>query len=355
MKEKRLSILWVGSLGPSSSIKGFGSYSVDNLRRLNNDVTVLDMYPESARRLERNFFMRVMRKIVGPLDLGRINKRIVATIKERPFDVIWILRGQIINPGTLRQVRELRPGCKIVQHSLDDIWVHRLHRTRRASRSTKYYDAVFTNKSYALSKIEELGCPNAVFMGNSYESELHGPVEVSSEDRREYGGPVGFIGHYEPHYGEWIRFLVGNGIPVRIWSYGYSWDHSGIRDPNFRDEGRPVFGAEYAKSICSFDINLCFLSKWVNDRQTKRSVEIPACGAFMLAERTDEHLELFEEGKEAEYFGSKEELLEKVNHYLAHPEERKKIAAAGRRRCLESGYSNKDRMRSMLRKIEELK
>ena len=43
----------------------------------------------------------------------------------------------------------------------------------------------------------------------------------------------------------------------------------------------------------------------------------------MMAERTDEHLSMFEENKEAVYFSSKEELLEKCKYYLVHDSERK--------------------------------
>jgi spore maturation protein CgeB len=106
-------------------------------------------------------------------------------------------------------------------------------------------------------------------------------------------------------------------------------------------------GDAYARAINCFDINLAFLRKLNRDLQTTRSVEIPACGAFMLAERTDEHRALFEEGVEAEYFADDDELLAKVRRYLEAPELRHAVATAGRQRCIDSGYSNQDRMRKM--------
>jgi spore maturation protein CgeB len=80
-------------------------------------------------------------------------------------------------------------------------------------------------------------------------------------------------------------------------------------------------------------------------------MEIPACGGFMMAERTDEHLSLFEEGKEAVFFTSNEELLEKCKYYLQHDEQRKTIAEAGRKRCEISGYSNKEAIKRMLDEV----
>jgi spore maturation protein CgeB len=73
----------------------------------------------------------------------------------------------------------------------------------------------------------------------------------------------------------------------------------------------------------------------------------------MLAERTSEHLEMFEEGEEAEFFDSHAELIEKVKFYLKNEPERRRIAQAGRERCLRSGYSNHERLKEIMRNIEE--
>jgi spore maturation protein CgeB len=51
---------------------------------------------------------------------------------------------------------------------------------------------------------------------------------------------------------------------------------------------------------------------------------------------------------EAEFFSSNEELLTKVQYYLGKPEEREKIARAGRERCVKSEYSMRAQLSQML-------
>ena len=74
----------------------------------------------------------------------------------------------------------------------------------------------------------------------------------------------------------------------------------------------------------------------------------------MLAERTDEHLALFTEDEEAVYFGDDFELIDKARFYLDHPEQRRKIAAKGRDRCLASGYSHQSRLETVTLHLHNL-
>jgi spore maturation protein CgeB len=57
---------------------------------------------------------------------------------------------------------------------------------------------------------------------------------------------------------------------------------------------------------------------------------------------------LFQEGVEAAFFSSFEEMLEKCRYYLAHDDERQRIAQAGYQRCLRDGYDNDHRMQQAL-------
>jgi hypothetical protein len=308
--------------------------------------------PESLYSLEKSLFMRIWNRAAGPIDLARANDQIHKAIARQTPDILWIDKGQTIAAATLRSVRHSTPNCLIVGYSPDDM-TNPGNQSRRFVAGLPQYDVYFTTKTYGVAELQKLGARRVHFIGNSYDPETHRPLAPSKKQRAELGGSVGFIGQWEEHRSGSLCQLAGAGIPVRVW--GHDWHSCQCRSNSLRLEHRPLWGNDYALALCSFDINLCYLRKSNRDLQTTRTVEIPACGAFMLAERTDEHLALFEEGKEAEFFGDDAELIDKTKYYLAHPPKREAIAEAGRQRCLRSGYSNQHRMEQMMKVIRSLR
>ena len=216
------------------------------------------------------------------------------------------------------------------------------------------YDLHVTTKTHNIQELRDLGAREVYFMDKAFCPDVHRPLPVSSPDRVRLGSRVSFIGSYEKERAQSMLHLAKGGIEVRIWGPGWTRSHK-LSHSNLRIEGKALWEDEYALAICATDINLCFLRKVNRDKQTARSIEIPACGGFMLAERTDEHLRLFEENKEAAYFSSDDELVEKVRYFLKHDEERQRIARAGREHCLKGEYSYQERIEKLFRKLGYLK
>ncbi|MFH1469227.1 MAG: glycosyltransferase [Pseudomonadota bacterium] len=88
--------------------------------------------------------------------------------------------------------------------------------------------------------------------------------------------------------------------------------------------------AIYAGSRINLDINRLYQP----DIATMRVFDILACGGFVLAEHNEALGELFELGRELVTWSGLDDLLAKARHFLAHPEEARRIAEAGRARVL---------------------
>jgi len=98
-------------------------------------------------------------------------------------------------------------------------------------------------------------------------------------------------------------------------------------------------------------INLNLVNGNAETGLNMRHFEITAAGGFMLCYKQPELAECFEIGKECAVFESEQDLLEKIDHYLQHPEERVAIALAGQRRTLtEHLYSH--RLMTLIEKVK---
>ena len=113
----------------------------------------------------------------------------------------------------------------------------------------------------------------------------------------------------------------------------YTWDAEDVPDniPRFPQ-------VDFSESINVFrstKINLNITLRSIESGVPLRVFDIMGAGGFVLSNWQPEIPELFEDGKEIVTFKTPEEMLEKVDYYLNHEEERLKIAVNGYRKVKE--------------------
>lgn len=90
-----------------------------------------------------------------------------------------------------------------------------------------------------------------------------------------------------------------------------------------------MFGKAASLVYAGSKINLNISLKGIEGGTPQRIMDVMSAGGFVLSSYCAETAELFEEDKEIVMFRTPEELVEKVDYYLAHDKEREQIARAG--------------------------
>lgn len=322
-----------------------------HLQRLGHHVCGIDT--SRTARTEGTFLSGISRiawRLGWPLDLSNINNHLVTLVKETQPDIVWIDKGILVCRETLLHIKQSVPNVRLVHYNPDDPFgTYGKAGWRRFLRAMPVYDMHFVPRRQNIPEYVEAGCRHVIqnIPTWGFDPEVHRPYQVESKFAEHFVADVGFLGAFEQDRAEKLLYLARRGVTIRLAS---TWP-THHQHENLRWASIPVVGVEYAKALCCFKIGLCFLRKANRDQHTSRSIEIPACGTFMLAERTEEHRQLFEEGQEAEFFSTPEELYDKIRFYLTNEAVRIAIAQAGRERCIRSGYDYRSRMRIMLGQV----
>jgi len=330
-----MKILYVGSLDPFGT-----SYSrMCSLRAIEADLLTFDSdpvldwanRPALHRYLERNLLR-------GPL-LRAANRELVTRCRELRPDIVWVDKGDWIWSSSLRALKEM--GCYLVHHITDALHPGRksVALRRRLLRSTiPDYDLFFTTNVDDHAELVGLGSPAVLLTHLGYDHRRFDPSPLPEELRERWEDSIVFVGHHEPETEAGVLALIDAGLPITV--YGHApWFRSPKRS-RLGDRLQPILGnEEYVHALKGSRVGLCFVSVINYNQTAARSFEIPGCGTFLLAARSDQHSECYIEGEEAEFFGDHAELVRKARYYLEQPAAREAIARRGHQRALTSGYS----------------
>jgi spore maturation protein CgeB len=314
------------------------------LRRLGCEVVDIDVQTifSQVRRRGLRAIMRLLRNRL----VREYNDLIVDTASWLRPDFLLTSKGTFVEAETLRILR--RMGIRLYNYYPDpslfaynSVFVD----------SLSEYDCLFYTKIHWKGKAFLECLRESMFVAHGYDPEIHRRVPLGNVERGEYEHDVIVIAIHTQHKEKVLDELVSRMPCVDLAIWGNSWkEHcrSSRLKPYIR--GYALTGTSYATAICSAKINLAIMSSHsvgLEDQTTTRTYEIPACGGFMLHERSPELLTLFTEDEEVACFESPEELVAKVKFYLTHASARNVMAAAGYRRCVPA-YSYDNRMAEIL-------
>ncbi|MFY7964870.1 MAG: CgeB family protein, partial [Chitinophagaceae bacterium] len=310
----------------------------------NVDAIDMDYYIHQSIFEKINF-----RSSLGP-GVIKLNWAVKKAVVKKQYDIIWVDNKPYTSKSTLLHIKKNQPNAKIINLVTDDAFGAYGSTWGLAYKTAKFYDWHFVQRPENINEYKSCGANNVDFCFRSFNPEFHKPVEFTVDDEVKYKTSVGFVGTYEEDREKSIAFLISSGVNVSItgdnWQGKKYWD---IIKPHYK--GPSVYGIDYIKTINGMDICLHFLRKANRDSQDSRTFEIPACKVFMLAERSSLHELFFKENAEAVFFDNDNELLEKTKYYLKHSNERVAIANAGYEKCYTAGYTHKDRLKEVLKKI----
>lgn len=337
MKSKKILFVYPGKPLPEHRLKTFAAW-----KKTGAQIKVLFAYNE---QYALTIFDRVLNKLKIPRDSNRLNKRIKRACVDFNPDLVFIVKGVLVKPKTLKFIQ--RCGAKSVSWSNDDMYAWH-NRSLWYTWSLRHYDLVVSQKSYNCNpgELPSLGA-KVLFQDKAIDTEINYRVKNCSAFNCVH--EVVFIGSEEQDRLEHLQHLAFNGITVHVYGWGETVK-TNLYD-NLIFHNQHLYGDDFNAALGCSKIALNFLRKMNRDLQTSRSIEIPAAGGFMLTERTIEHERLFTEGVEADYFSTKDELLDKVRYYLLHDSEREKIAKAGYNRVFKSDYTFTNRIAEILDKL----
>jgi len=285
------------------------------------------------------------------LQKGRngMNENLLKNIIEEKPDLVFFANGStIIKKEIIKEITQ-KSGAITFNWFSDDHW--------KFDKYSKYwaplYHWVTTTDSEAIPKYHKIGYKNVILSQWACNHFVYKPLNLA----KIYD--VTFVGAAHGNRKKIVEKIKKAGINIKCWGSG--WPEGRIsQEEMIKVFSQSKINLNFTKSsgIIWKELASIFLHRnynrsiginnpkyWIDNlkslppsiwsKQIKgRNFEIPSCGGFLLTEYVDHLEDYYEICKEIDCFKNIPELIEKINYYLIHKEERESITRAGYERTI---------------------
>ncbi len=342
MKDK-FSILILGAFNLGALEHNF----VRGFQHLGHQVHCLDIQTPVLEN-RKTLLDKIYFKILPTHFYIQINKTALELTQKLRPDVILIFKGMELFVET---IEELQSYTKLLcnynpDHPLE-IYSEGAGNTNILN-SLKFYDIHFSYAQNITKKLQLHTNKLCYTVPFGYDENLVN--QYSKHINRQLNQNFfAFIGAYDNERAKKLSLLQNPHLNI----YGNSeWKN---RNPfnNYLQkhfQQKALYHQEYAQISANSLGVLNFLrhQNLVEHSHNMRTFEVPAFGGLLIADRTEEQQEFFEENKEAIFFNNIDELKEKLLFLHQNTANIPKMKQAALKRSINSGYSYLDRSKKLL-------
>ncbi len=253
-------------------------------------------------------------RAVPPLEKYR-HRALVRAAGEFEPDVLLLAHG-LLHPDVARHLRG------VTRAKLAAWFPDGLANLDRQYLLGSDLDAWFFKDPYLVETLRDKLNLNAFYLPEACNPRWHRRVSLSKEDRRKYDCDLTSACSMYYYRARMLEMFAD--YDLKLWGTGFPfWLGSPLRD---RYMNRYISETEKSKALLAAKIVLNTMHYSEIDGVNCRLFEAAGCGAFQIADWKPALPDLFEAEREIVTFRTREELREKVDYYLARPQERQAIA-----------------------------
>ncbi|HEU4682195.1 MAG TPA: glycosyltransferase, partial [Gemmatimonadales bacterium] len=257
--------------------------------------------------------------------------------------------GKLAPPLLSRRVEAFEPDALILTRHATLLGEHRLQKLIRGRYSAFWYfdlhlpprqdvltlgrmvDSMFTTCLPQVETYRALGVPNVMHLPQGVDPKLDRPAWWIP---RWYRCEVAFIGNGNSEHRLAVLRALARKYDLQI--RGPDWSKT---PPDLPVVGGPVYGRAYARAVGGAAVSLGASSSAEHISQvasaSNRMWKVMGCGGFFLGEWVEGIETLAQDRVHCAWYRTPEDAVDLVRHYLDNPDERKRVAEAGRQHALE--------------------
>ncbi len=219
----------------------------------------------------------------------------------------------------------------------------------------KQLSLILTSGPHYVDNFRKLGI-NSELLPAAFDNDILEKLNKSNKKDISFSFIGGLSGVHRERV-EQIKILC-NKTPLKVWGTGLEKKKSNLRnifafntlEKRYKGES---FGLDMYnilnRSKIVFNSHIAEAEEYAGNI---RMYQATGTGALLLSDYKKNANDIFVDCKEAVYYHSVDDAIEKVNYYLKHEDERKKIALAGQQRTLKE-HNLENNMKQMLNYFEK--